>query len=117
MLGSLFNRDSNAAGRPAVVSIDALGELVMGGLECGRDRRDRATRNAAFWDYDGDRYADYFRRDAESSFDYQGRPHRESGFSREVIEVLTEHLYCPGPSRTWSDDAGQEFLEIGSAHV
>lgn len=111
MLSRIFKTDPATAGRPATIDVAAIAEEVAKGLPCGKDRRDRAARNAAFWDYDGERYCDYFRRDAEGAWDQQGRPHRESGFSREVIEVLTDHLYCPGPSRTWSDDAGQTWLD------
>jgi hypothetical protein len=75
------------------------------------DLRDAMERQA-FYDFDADRYATTrFKRDAESSFDFEGRPHPQSGFTRECVDVLCEHLYCPGPSRKWSEPAGDEVLQ------
>lgn len=96
---------------PLPAELDArIVREVRAGLPNSASRRDRAARNAAFYDHDGGRYKEFFRRDAESTWDQQGRPHRQSGFSREVIDVLTDHLYHPGPSRAWSVPAGDEWL-------
>jgi hypothetical protein len=74
-------------------------------------RMDEALERQAFYDYDGFRYEKYFRRDAESSFDFAGRSHRGSGFLRECVDKLTEHVYSPGPARCWSHEGGDEFLQ------
>lgn len=52
-----------------------------------------------------------FLRDAETPIDYKQRPYRSSSFTREIVRVLTQHLYAPGPSRKWSDAGGQDFLD------
>ncbi len=85
-------------------------EEVERGLSAEQPELDDALERQAFYDYQGARYERLFKRDAESSFDFQGRPHRPSGFLRECIEILCEHVYCPGPSRKWSAAAGNEFL-------
>jgi hypothetical protein len=84
---------------------------VERGLQNERPRLNDAVMARAFYDYEGRRYATLFMRDAETTFDFLGRPYRPSGFVREVVDVLTEHLYAPGPTRQWSDDAGQELLD------
>ena len=74
-------------------------------------RHGRRLERQNFWDYEGERWESKFKHDAESSFDYQGRPHRPSGFLRQCVETLCEHLYCPGPSRRWSEPAGRKILD------
>jgi hypothetical protein len=86
-------------------------EECEAGLPNAKVDIDGAMKRQAFFDYDGFRYEADFKRDAESSFDYQGRPHRPSGFLRECIEILTEDVYAPGPSRTWSDELGDILLQ------
>lgn len=81
------------------------------GLPNAKGDIDAAMKRQAFWDYDGFRYEADFKRDAESSFDFQGRPHRPSGFLRECIEILSEDVYSPGPTRQWSDAAGEALLQ------
>ncbi len=73
-------------------------------IEAARERQD-------FYDFQGARWERRFRRDAESSFDFQGRSHRQSGFLRECVGKLCAHLYSPGPARRWSDNVGDEFLQ------
>jgi hypothetical protein len=92
-------------------SLEQYREEVESGLPNERRDMDQAAERQAFFDYEGFRYEKHFRRDAESSFDFQGRSHRPSGFLRECIEVLCEHLYCPGPARRWSESAGDELLQ------
>ena len=52
----------------------------------------------AFYDYEGKRFMQVFLRDAETPFDYVQRPYRASGLRHEAVDILTDHLYCPGPS-------------------
>jgi hypothetical protein len=63
------------------------------------------------WDYDGKKFMSVFMRDAETPFDYIQRPYRMSGLCRQIIEILCDHLYSPGPSRTWDQPAGNKFLQ------
>jgi hypothetical protein len=84
---------------------------VEAGLPNEQPGLDEATERQAFYDYDGFRYERRFRRDAESSFDFAGRSHRPSGFLRECIDILCEHLYSPGPARRWDDAAGDRLLQ------
>jgi hypothetical protein len=84
---------------------------VEAGLPNEAPAMDEALERQAFFDYDGFRYERRFRRDAESSFDFAGRSHRASGFLRECIEILCEHLYSPGPARRWSEKAGDKLLQ------
>jgi hypothetical protein len=84
---------------------------IESGCKCAHATWDEAQERQAFFDYDGFRYEKRFRRDAETAFDFQGRSHRGSGFLRECIEILCEHLYSPGPARRWSEDSGNEFIQ------
>lgn len=93
------------------VNLAPYGEEVERGLSNERPRLNSAVMARAFYDYEGRRYSTLFMRDAETTFDFLGRPYRPTGFVREVVDVLTEHLYCPGPQRTWTDAAGQEILD------
>jgi hypothetical protein len=52
-----------------------------------------------------------FLKDAETPFDYVQRPYRSAGFTRQIVTILCQHLYSPGPSRTWDQPAGDEFLK------
>jgi hypothetical protein len=82
---------------------------VEKGLPCEQDRLAEAIRNEAFWNLAGEHYIQS--REGESPFDYQGREKRQSGFLRECVEVLTDDLYCPGPTRTFSVPAAHEVME------
>jgi hypothetical protein len=92
-------------------NLNAYREEVEAGLPNEIAFLDRALERQAYYDYEGQRYERRFRRDAESSFDFQGRSHRQSGFLRETIGKLCAHLYNPGPSRRWSEPSGDEFLQ------
>ena len=90
-------------------------QLIMTEVESGL-RHEQLRLNGArvaqdFYDWDDKKYQNLYGRDAENTFDYRFRSHRTSGLTREVIDVLTEHLYCPGPMRSFSEKAGQEFLD------
>lgn len=94
------------------LNYDRMIAEIRGGLKCARQELDEAREAQAFYDFEGERYAAWrFAREAESPADQQMRPYRPSGFTREIVEVLCEHLYSPGPSRRWSDAAGQELLD------
>ncbi len=84
---------------------------VEHGLASCEHRMNDAAMSQAFWDYQGKRFMQVFLRDAETPFDYVQRPYRAAGLVRELIEVLCEHLYSPGPSRTWDQPAGNDFLQ------
>jgi len=92
-------------------SLQPFAEEIESGLPNERTGLDDALKRQAFFDYDGFRYEADFKRDAESSFDFAGRPHRPSGFLRECVEILTEHLYSPGPQRAYTEKAGDELLQ------
>lgn len=83
---------------------------IRAGLPTARTDMDRAAKYQSYLDYDSTRYEAEYRRDAESGFDYQGRSHRQSGFLTECLDILCEHVYSPGPSRRWSEEAGDELL-------
>jgi hypothetical protein len=93
------------------VNLKAFGEECEAGLPNVRTDIDAALKRQAYYDYDGFRYEADYKRDAESSFDFQGRPHRPSGFLRECVEILTEDVYSPGPTRKWSVKAGDDLLQ------
>lgn len=84
-------------GLPPTVDRRMLRAEVEAGLPNEKHRLAEALENRAFYNHDEDRYLP--RHDAESEFDFQGRPRRRSGFLRQVVDILTEHLYCPGPNR------------------
>lgn len=90
----------------------AIAEEVQKGLPHEALRLNGARIAQDFFDWEDRKHLNLFAREAESPIDTNYRSHRASGFTREVIDVLTEHLYCPGPSRTWSEKAGQDFLDL-----
>lgn len=73
-----------------------------------RRRLADAIENQAFYDLDGERYAQ--RREAETEFDFAGRPHRVSGFVQQVVDRLCQHSYNPGPTRSVVGDAIAESV-------
>ncbi len=76
-----------------------IGEVEKGLPSSGhRKRLADAIENQAFYDLDGERYAQ--RREAETEFDFAGRPRRSSGFVQQAVDRLCEHTYNPGPTRT-----------------
>jgi Phage portal protein, SPP1 Gp6-like len=92
-------------------NLPAIYDDVEKGLESQQHRLNDAAMSQAFWDYQGKRFMQVFLKDAETPFDYVQRPYRASGILRQVIKILCEHLYSPGPSRTWDKPAGNEFLQ------
>lgn len=92
--------------------LNAIHEDVEKGLASQEHRLNSAAMAQGFWDFDGKRYMSQFMRDAETPFDYVMRPYRMSGLTRQIVEIITEHLYCPGPGRTWDQKAGNDFLQI-----
>jgi hypothetical protein len=71
---------------------------VEAGLRNHRPRLASAIENQAFYDLESDRYQP--RREAETEFDFAGRPKRQSGFVQQAVDRLCEHTYNPGPART-----------------
>lgn len=85
-----------------------IAKEVSEGLPNARLRIACALENQAFYDLDGERYAP--RRESETEFDYDGRGQDETGFTQEVVDVLCEHQYDPGPARSFPDAAEAETL-------
>ena len=81
---------------------------VENGLRNHRGRLAEAIENQAFYDLDSERYAQ--RREAETEFDFAGRPRRQSGLMLQAVDRLTEHNYNPGPVRTVVGDGLAESL-------
>mgnify|MGYP000879999931 CR=1 FL=1 len=82
---------------------------VQNGLPGEKKRLAAEIENQAFYDLDGERYAP--RREAETEFDFAGRPHRESGFTQQAIDRLCEYAYNPGPQRKVTGGGLAESLE------
>jgi hypothetical protein len=95
-------------GTPNLTSINAD---VEKGLSSQSHRLNAAAMAQGFWDYSGKQFMSVFMRDAETPFDYVQRQYRMSGLCRQIIEILCEHLYSPGPSRCWDQPAGDKFLQ------
>jgi len=87
------------------VNLEPYRKEVEGGLSNESKQMDLAMERQDFYDYKGGHWEKYFRRDAETSWDFQGRSKRSSGFLRECIDKLTQHLYSPGPARRWVGQA------------
>ncbi len=81
---------------------------VEAGLRNHRPRLASAIENQAFYDLESDRYQP--RREAETEFDFAGRPRRQSGFVQQAVDRLCEHTYNPGPQRTVVGDGLAESL-------
>ncbi len=92
---------------------------VESGLRNHRPRLAAAIENQAFYDLESDRYQP--RREAETEFDFAGRPRRVSGFVQQAVDRLCEHTYNPGPQRSVvasgelrvaSSDAGELLTHV-----
>ncbi len=81
---------------------------VESGLRNHRPRLASAIENQAFYDLESDRYQP--RREAETEFDFAGRPRRQSGFVQQAVDRLCEHTYNPGPQRTVVGDGLADSL-------
>ncbi|MGC1722034.1 MAG: hypothetical protein WA746_23855, partial [Isosphaeraceae bacterium] len=81
---------------------------VESGLRNHRPRLASAIENQAFYDLESDRYQP--RREAETEFDFAGRPRRQSGFVQQAVDRLCEHTYNPGPQRTVVGDGLSDSL-------
>lgn len=81
---------------------------VESGLRNHRPRLASAIENQAFYDLESDRYQP--RREAETEFDFAGRPKRQSGFVQRAVDRLCEHTYNPGPQRTVVGDGLADSL-------
>jgi hypothetical protein len=98
----------------AQIPIDKLVAEVEKGLgsttEAGA-RMGKAQEAIDFYAYRGKQHMGDCLTDGAIAPHYKPRPYRCSGLTRQIVNVLTDHLYSPGPSRTWDQPAGQEFLE------
>lgn len=92
-------------------NLQLICEDVEHGLSSQSHRLNAAAMAQGFWDYQGKTFMSVAMRDAETPFDYVQRQYRSSGLCRQIIEILCEHLYSPGPSRTFDQPAGNEFLQ------
>ena len=81
---------------------------VESGLRNHRPRLASAIENQAFYDLESERYQP--RREAETEFDFAGRPRRQSGFVQQAVDRLCEHTYNPGPQRTIVGDGLADSL-------
>lgn len=79
----------------------AIIEEVEAGLRNERGRLADAAENQSFVDLDGERFTP--RREAETEFDFAGRPKRDSGFMHQAVNRLCQHMYNPGPMRVAQD--------------
>jgi hypothetical protein len=96
----------------AQIPIQKLVEEVEKGLSTeAQGRMDEAQEAIDFYAYRGRQHMADCLTDGAIAPHYKPRPYRCSGLTRQIVNVLTDHLYSPGPSRTWDQPAGQEFLE------
>ena len=80
----------------------------MHGLRNERTRLKDAAENQSFVDLDAERYTPM--REAETEFDYAGRPKRDLGFMGQAIGRLCEHTYNPGPRRSATEGGAADKL-------
>jgi len=92
----------------ATLDKKAIIEEVEKGLRNERSDLAEASENQEFYDLNAEGFEP--RREAETEFDYAGRPKRTSGFVRQAINRLCQHTYNPGPQRTIADDAAAHDL-------
>lgn len=96
------------------IPVKDLIDQVEGGLPGLRNdggRMDRARKAMLFYNGDGKADMADLLNDAETVWDYAKRPYRESGLTRMVVEILTEHAYSPGPTRQHDDATADELLK------
>ncbi len=94
----------------ATLDKGAIIKEVEKGLRNERSALADAYENQQFYDLEAEGFEP--RREAETEFDYAGRPKRTSGFTRQAINRLCQHTYNPGPQRTIADDdAAHDLLQ------
>jgi hypothetical protein len=87
----------------------AIIEEVEKGLRNERSELADAYENQQFYDLEAEGFEP--RREAETEFDYAGRPKRTSGFTRQAVNRLCQHTYNPGPQRSVQEpDYLNDFL-------
>lgn len=91
------------------IDIDAVEKQICEGLPLERQRLLEAQKNQVFMDGDND--GEIPSRQAEDRLDYDMRPKLTSYMTRKVINGLTCHTYCPGPTRRLGEEAATEWLE------
>jgi len=104
----LFPATPNAGGSISSDDKAWIMKEVESGLRNHRPRLASAIENQAFYDLESDRYQP--RREAETEFDFAGRPRRQSGFVQQAVDRLCEHTYNPGPQRTVVGDGLADSL-------
>ena len=85
----LFPALPNVGGSFSSDDRDWIRKEVESGLRNHRPRLASAIENQAFYDLESDRYQP--RREAETEFDFAGRPRRQSGFVQQAVDRLCEH--------------------------
>jgi hypothetical protein len=90
-------------------SLGTYADQVESGLPAVKPLIDLCIESRAFYNLDAQQY--HQQRPSESSFDWVHRKYRQSGFTRQCVDILCQHLYCPGPSRQIDDEHAEEFLE------
>ncbi len=91
-------------------SIADLENEIRAGLPNESRRVAEAQRNMDYYNLENERYIPM--REAESPYDYRNRPKRALPLVREVIGILADHLYNPGPGRrVEGSDLATEWLE------
>jgi len=95
------------------VDVEAIVREVERGLasESVAMRMSEARKSRDFYDFDGIQHMTEFLNDAETGPEFIQRKYRESGLVRMLTDVLCEHLYSPGPQRTWEGAAADAFLQ------
>lgn len=76
---------------------------IRSGLPSERERLTAALRNLDYYNLENERYIAI--REAESPYDYRNRPKRTLPIVRQVIGIMAEHLYNPGPARRVEGDS------------
>ncbi len=78
-------------------TLQAIEKEILAGLPNEQERIGVALKACDYYQLRGAQWIPY--REAEQDYDYQLRPKKSLPFTRRVVDVLTKHLYGPGPSR------------------
>lgn len=93
------------AARAATVArvLDLAGVEVAAGLPNEQGRLGEARINCDYYNGENEGYIE--RREAETAADYAARPKRCLLITQRVVDILTSHLYNPGPARRFDAPA------------
>lgn len=106
------------ADESSIPSLREIEDEVRAGLPGEADRMDCALANEDFYAMRQARHLE--KHPDETPEDFAARPKRYRRFVRQVVDVLTEHLYSPGPTRTLGASAEADaWLQAAyaAAHV